>query len=100
MWPVWAGADWGAAFRAELPDVPNWFERDRTDLTARLSEIRAPTLVLCGDADPICPPTVAQFLCRHIPHARIQVLRTAAHDFANKQPDVSPRPFDSTLLNL
>ena len=30
-----------ADYRRELPDVPDWFEVDRTDLTARLGEIAA-----------------------------------------------------------
>jgi poly(3-hydroxyoctanoate) depolymerase len=77
------GEDWRPAYRAELPDVPDWFARDRTDLTARLSAIRAPTLVLSGDQDPICPPAVAQLLCKRILHVRAEVLHGGAHDFAN-----------------
>jgi pimeloyl-ACP methyl ester carboxylesterase len=49
--------------------------------------IRAPTLVLNGDEDPICPPAVARLLCERIPGARAQVLRGATHDFAHKRPD-------------
>ncbi len=81
------GADWRPAFRAELPDVPDWFEIDRTDLTARLGAICAPTLVLNGDEDAICPPAVARLLCGRIPGARAQVLPRAAHDFAHQRPD-------------
>jgi poly(3-hydroxyoctanoate) depolymerase len=81
------GADWRAAFRAELPHVPTWFESDRTDLSNRLPEIQAPTLVLGGDSDPISPRAVATLVCRLIPNARSQVLRNAGHDFANRQPD-------------
>jgi pimeloyl-ACP methyl ester carboxylesterase len=40
------GADWRAGFRAELPHVPDWFERHRTDLTARLGSYH------CVDAHP------------------------------------------------
>jgi len=76
------GEDWRPAYRAELPEVPDWFERDRTDLTARLADIRAPTLVLNGDQDPICPPAVARLLCERIPRARAEVLPGGAHDFA------------------
>src|SRR5512138_1455820 len=57
------GSDWRPGFRAELPDVPDWFERDRTDLTADLGRIRSPTLILFSDADPICPPAVPALLC-------------------------------------
>jgi pimeloyl-ACP methyl ester carboxylesterase len=81
------GEDWRPAYRAELPDVPDWFERDRTDLTARLGEIRAPTLVLGGDRDPICPPAVARLLCDRIPCTRAEVFAGGAHDFAHVHPD-------------
>jgi pimeloyl-ACP methyl ester carboxylesterase len=81
------GADWRPAYRAELPDVPDWFMVDRTDLTDRLGAIRAPTLVLYGDADPICPAAVAMRLCGRIPHARVEVLAGAAHDAAHERPD-------------
>ncbi len=47
--------DWRPEYRAELPDAPDWFVVDRTDLTARLSQVRAPTLVLHGDAESHLP---------------------------------------------
>ena len=81
------GADWRPAYRAELPDVPAWFIEDRTDLTDRLPEIRARTLILSSDADPICPPAVAQFLLERIPGARAVTVRGGAHAFAHERPD-------------
>jgi pimeloyl-ACP methyl ester carboxylesterase len=80
------GADWRSAYRAELPHVPDWFVVDRTDLTAELSRIRAPTLILHGDADDICPAAVARLLYERIPNARIQVLAGAGHDAAHAFP--------------
>jgi pimeloyl-ACP methyl ester carboxylesterase len=44
--------EWRDDYRAALPDVPTWFLDDRTDLTDRLAEIRAPTLLVWSDADP------------------------------------------------
>lgn len=81
------GVDWRAGFRAEHPEVPTWFEEDRTDLSARLGEIRAPTLVLHGDADPICPPAVAAFLAGRVPGARKVAVRGGTHTFAQERPD-------------
>jgi pimeloyl-ACP methyl ester carboxylesterase len=80
------GADWRSDFRAELPNVPTWFEVDRTDLTSRLAEIQAPTLVLHGDADPISPEAVSVLLSRRIRNARREVLFGESHDFANRRP--------------
>jgi poly(3-hydroxyoctanoate) depolymerase len=79
------GSDWRAGFRAELPDVPDWFERDRTDLTARLGAIKASTLILTGDADPISPPAVGQFLRERIPRSRHESVHGGGHDFALKR---------------
>jgi poly(3-hydroxyoctanoate) depolymerase len=81
---VLGGVDWRAAFRAELPRVPTWFESDRTDLRERLPEIQAPTLILYGDSDPVSPKAVAKLLCSLIPNARSQLLPNAGHDFANR----------------
>jgi pimeloyl-ACP methyl ester carboxylesterase len=81
------GADWRAAYRAELSHVPDWFAVDRTDLTAKLSRIRAPTLLLSGDADPVSPPAVARLLEAHIAGARSAVVRGGSHAFANERPE-------------
>jgi methylthioribose-1-phosphate isomerase len=81
------GSDWRAAFRAEHPDFPDWFERDRTDFSARLGAIRAPTLVLSTDVDPLCPPAVPAFLAARIPGARATVVRGGTHSFAHEKPD-------------
>jgi pimeloyl-ACP methyl ester carboxylesterase len=81
------GFDWRPGFRAELPDVPGWFERDRMDLTAQLGRIRAPTLILYSDADPICPPAVPAFLCSRIPGARAVLVPGGTHAFAHERPD-------------
>jgi pimeloyl-ACP methyl ester carboxylesterase len=80
-------ADWRAAYRTELPHVPDWFVVDRTDLTARLPTIRAPTLVLYGDADPLCPEPVARFLADLIPGATLTCLRGGNHMIARDRPD-------------
>jgi poly(3-hydroxyoctanoate) depolymerase len=81
------GADWRPEYRRELPEVPDWFEVDRTDLTARLGELAVPTLVLHSDADPICPPAVARLLCSRIPGARAVCVQGGSHMFGEERPD-------------
>jgi poly(3-hydroxyoctanoate) depolymerase len=76
------GSDWRAGFRADLPNVPDWFERDRTDLTAKLGAITASTLILTGDEDPICPRAVGRFLRERISRSRHEIVRGGGHDFA------------------
>jgi pimeloyl-ACP methyl ester carboxylesterase len=48
-------------------------------LRPRLSEIRAPTLVLHGDADPVFPLEHAKALEREIPGAHLVVLKKTGH---------------------
>jgi pimeloyl-ACP methyl ester carboxylesterase len=80
------GADWRPEYRAALPDAPAWFVDDRTDLTDRLGEIRAPTLLLWSDWDPVSPAAVGRFLAERIPGARLAFIRGGSHVFANERP--------------
>jgi pimeloyl-ACP methyl ester carboxylesterase len=81
------GLDWRPEYRAALPDAPPWFVDDRTDLTDRLGEIRAPTLLLWSDWDPVSPAAVGRFLAEHIPGSRLAFVRGGSHIFANERPD-------------
>lgn len=81
------GAEWRHEYRASLPDVPSWFVDDRTDLTDRLAAIRAPTLLLGSDADPVSPPAVARFLAERIAGARIAAVAGGSHAFASERPE-------------
>jgi pimeloyl-ACP methyl ester carboxylesterase len=85
--PGLGGAEWRPDYRAAMPGAPPWFEDDRTDLTDRLGEIRAPTLLLWSDADPISPLAVADLLARRIPGARAAILAGGTHAFASERPD-------------
>jgi pimeloyl-ACP methyl ester carboxylesterase len=79
------GAEWRDAFRAARPDVPSWFETDRTDLTGRLGAIRAPTLLLWSDVDPVSPLAVGEFLKARIPGARLRTVAGGSHAFASER---------------
>lgn len=72
---------------AELPSVPNWFAVDRTDVTRRLPTLAAPTLVLCGDKDPLCTPEVGAFLAGQIPGAKLVCIADGDHLMARDRPD-------------
>jgi pimeloyl-ACP methyl ester carboxylesterase len=80
-------ADWRPEYRASLPGAPGWFVDDRTDLTARLGAIRAPTLLLWSDSDPVSPLSVGRFLAARIAGARLEVVRGGSHAFASERPD-------------
>lgn len=49
------------------------------DMTARLSEIRVPTLVLWGDHDRVLPPAFAEAFHRGIPGSRLAMIAKAGH---------------------
>jgi len=81
------GAEWRDGFRAARPEVPDWFELDRTDLTGRLGAIRAPTLLLWSDIDPVSPPAVGRFLTARVPGSRLVTIAGGSHAFAAERPD-------------
>ena len=80
-------ADWRADYRASLPQLPGFFVDDRTDLSERIASIRAPTLLLWSDSDPISPPAIGRFLADRIVDARLVVLPGGTHSFANERAD-------------
>lgn len=65
-----------------------------TDLTGRLGEIAAPTLVVTGSEDPTVPPATGDALGAAIPGAEHVVLAGAAH-LANVE---QPGPFTAAAL--
>jgi pimeloyl-ACP methyl ester carboxylesterase len=81
------GSDWRPEYRARLPDVPRWFEEDGTDFTDRLGEIRARTLLLWSDSDPVSPLSVGRFLAQHVPDVRLVTVAGGTHAFCNEQPE-------------
>lgn len=52
---------------------------DGFDVTGRLGEIAAPTLVITGTADRLTPLKYAQFLAREIPGAELHPVENAGH---------------------
>jgi pimeloyl-ACP methyl ester carboxylesterase len=50
------------------------------DRTARLAEVRAPTLVLHGAADPIVAPSGGEAIARAIPGANLHIIPGMGHD--------------------
>ena len=56
------------------------------DTLARLPQLRLPTLVIAGSADPSTPPAMAQALAQAVPDAQLVVLDGAAHLSVLEQP--------------
>jgi 3-oxoadipate enol-lactonase len=51
----------------------------KINLTARLKEIRAPILVICGDQDPGTPPAMARDIHENAPGSKLVMIPHAAH---------------------
>ena len=74
-------ADWREDYQQSFT-VPDWFVQHQSDLTDSLERIQCPVLLIWGDADPISPVAVGQFLHRQIPHAELHIVSQGQHDLA------------------
>ncbi|GIW72778.1 MAG: alpha/beta hydrolase [Planctomycetota bacterium] len=68
------------------------------DVSARLGEIAAPTLVVTGELDVLVPPANSELLARGIPGARLLVLPGVAHAFIQEAPEASAELLRAFLL--
>jgi pimeloyl-ACP methyl ester carboxylesterase len=81
------GAEWRDDLSAEQQGMPRWFIDDRSDFTERLGTLRVPVLLLFGDADPLSPPRVGEYLRDRLPSARLHVIKGGGHMMAHEEPD-------------
>jgi pimeloyl-ACP methyl ester carboxylesterase len=70
---------------------------ERPDMTDRLSQIRVPTLVLCGQQDAISPPDEMREISRALPQATFALIPDAGHMAPLEQPDEVNRAISSFL---
>lgn len=83
--------DWRAEYRQEYPEAAPWVYDAQVNLDESLGAIVAPTLLLCGDDDPISPPAVGEYLQRRLPRATLRVIRGGTHALAlERAGEVSP----------
>ena len=76
-------ADWRADHRREFPAA--WITEDvksREDVSSQLRSVRAPSLLIWGDADRISPPSVGRRLHQLLPNAKLHIVRGGGHDLA------------------
>ena len=59
---------------------------DAFDACADLAQIKAPTLVITGDGDPLIPPENSRLIAGRIPGAQLEVLPDASHFFWIEKP--------------
>jgi pimeloyl-ACP methyl ester carboxylesterase len=94
------GAEWRESLRAEQAHAPTWFIEDATDFTERLATLRVPALVLSGDADPLSPVRVGEFLRDRIPSASLSVVAGGTHAMAHDDPDRIADTIDRFLATV
>jgi len=63
----------------------------KINVTSRLKEIKAPTLVICGNDDPATPPAMAREIQQNIPGAKLALIPQAAHLANIEQPEAFNR---------
>ena len=85
LWPLYFHA-YRDAYAHLLDDVvysvqgqPPEAETAAYDVTDRLGQITAPTLILAGRSDFVCPPSQAEILRRGIRGAELQVFEASGH---------------------
>jgi pimeloyl-ACP methyl ester carboxylesterase len=74
-------AEWRIKYREQFPTALPWITEIREDLTASLSTLGAPTLLLCGDKDSISPVSVGERLLELLPNASLRIIKGGDHDF-------------------
>jgi pimeloyl-[acyl-carrier protein] methyl ester esterase len=67
------------------------------DLRADLPKIHTPTLVMGGERDTLTPPQASAFLAQQLPHARLELIRGAAHAPFLSHPDAVAKHITSFL---
>jgi pimeloyl-ACP methyl ester carboxylesterase len=84
-------ADWRPSYAREYPHARRFIVEQRPDLTGRLAEVRAPALLVWGDADTISPLAVGRRLASVLPRAELVVIPGGDHALArDRAAEVAP----------
>ena len=75
-------ADWRGDYYRIFPRAARWIGAPGADLSEEIRTIKAPTLLLWGDNDPLSPVGVGERLRDLLPVAALHVLAGAGHDLA------------------
>jgi len=81
--------DWFAkpeAYMNQLKGILSW------EAFSRLDQIKAPALVIHGDADRLVPPGNGELIAARIPDAKLTIIPQASHIYTTDQPEASSRP--------
>lgn len=73
---------------------------DRPDMTSLLPKLDCPTLVLCGEADQITPPTEMRAMAEKIPRSVYRPIADAGHMAPAERPEIVNRVIHEFLSDL
>lgn len=73
--------DWRADYARDF-DVPDWFAQYQTNLDDQLYKIDCPVLLIWGNADPISPVEVGEYLKDILSQSELHVIEQGQHDLA------------------
>ena len=79
-------ADWREDYQ-QIFAVPDWFVQHQSNLEDLLDQITCPVLLIWGDADPISPVAVGQYLHSKIVHSELHMIQNGRHDLAHVYSD-------------
>lgn len=77
-----------------------WEGLQEVDHTARLGEIKLPTLIIHGDADPDSPLEHARWLYEGIPNAELRVIAGAGHSLLTENTALVAEHIHAFIANL
>ena len=84
---AFGATDWRPDYRRLHPGAPAWILDRGVAANLPVENIRCPTLLIWGDADPISPLAVGQHLKARMPEADLRVVAGGNHMFANARAD-------------
>jgi pimeloyl-ACP methyl ester carboxylesterase len=74
--------DWRPDYRKSFPSAAPWITAARASPSLPVENIKAPTLLIWGDADPISPIAVGRHLEARLPNAQLEIVAGGGHDLA------------------
>ncbi len=83
---LFGASDWRADYHQEFPLVADWVMTQRPDISAQISQVTHPVLLIWGDRDPISPPAVGRHLHGLLPNSQLMIVPGGHHDLVAARP--------------
>jgi pimeloyl-ACP methyl ester carboxylesterase len=78
-------SDWRADYREQFPHAAGWITEHSATAELPVELIKAPTLLIWGDSDPISPIAVGLHLEHRMPNAKLHVVPGGGHSLASNK---------------